>query len=205
MLGLIGAHRVGKSSLATHLAAKFGFKFIPVSISKMQKKYGFDSSNQSYDFEIRMEIQEHLLFEFKRLLELHISIPRLARIHLTRDVKPEPIFDRTPLDLIGYTLIHVSDQLTDQQSTWLLEYIDRCINLTNEYFTHVMLVQPGIPLVSDNTTSARASAGIIEHLNAVYLAYMVDPRVKSKTSILSREVLDMDERANYFKEHITNV
>lgn len=203
MIGLIGAHRVGKSTLAGYIAAKYRFKFIPVSISKMQHKHGFDSSNQSYDFQTRMEIQEYLLFEFRDLLYTHSTIPQTA--NMTRDVKPEPIFDRTPLDLIGYTLIHVTDQLTDEQSAWLLDYIDQCIKLTNEYFTHIMLVQPGIPLVSDNTTSARASAGIIEHLNAVYLAYMVDPRVKSKTSILPREILDMDERANYFKEHLTNV
>lgn len=203
MIGLIGAHRVGKSTLAGYIAAKYQFKFISVSIAKMQRKHGFDSSNQSYDFQTRMEIQEYLLFEFRDLLYLHSTMTQTA--NMTRDVKPEPIFDRTPLDLIGYTLIHVTDQLTDEQSAWLLDYIDQCIKLTNEYFTHIMLVQPGIPLVSDNTTSARASAGIIEHLNAVYLAYMVDPRVKSNTSILPREILDMDERANYFKEHLTDV
>lgn len=203
MIGLVGAHRVGKSSLATHIAALTRRKFIPVNIGQMQAKHGFKSSKQDYDFQTRMLIQECILDEFKSLLYTESTIPKSGG--MTREIKPEPIFDRTPLDLIGYTLIHVSDQLTDEQSAWLLDYINQCINLTNVYFTDIMLVQPGIPLVSDNTTSAKASAGIIEHLNAIYMAYMVDPRVKSNTAILPREILDMNERAKYYLERLSHV
>lgn len=198
MIGLVGAHRVGKSTLAKHIADRTGRKYVPVSISEMHKKYGYDSSRQDYPFETRMVIQEHLLQEFATRL---IIMPSMYRIIApTEYEEPKLVFDRTPIDLIGYTLIHVNDQLTDDQSQWLLKYIDRCIKLTNDHFDCVMLVQPGIPLVTENTTSAKASAGIIEHLNAIYTSYMIDPRVKSHTAILPREVLDLDDRANYFIE-----
>lgn len=195
MIGLVGAHRVGKSTLAKYLAEKTGRKYVPVSISDMQKKHGYDSSRQDYPFEIRMIIQEHLLKEFTEKLVIMPSMYKI--IALEHYQEPKLVFDRTPLDLIGYTLIHVNDQLTDEQSQWLLEYIERCIKLTNEYFDGVMLVQPGIPLVTDNTTSSKASAGIIEHLNAIYTSYMIDPRVRSSTAILPRDMLDLDDRANY--------
>ena len=205
MIGLLGAHRVGKSTLALTAAAAFNLKYIPVSISKMQEKHGFDSSNQSYSFEDRMMIQEHIYYEFQSLLSATAAgahFVQTANVRLTRDVPKVNgiIFDRTPLDLIGYTLIHVGDQLTENQSTWLLNYINGCIDLTNKYFTSVIQIQPGIPLVSADT-SAKASLGMIEHLNAIYMAYLLDPRVRIKRDLMPREITDLEDRLNFLKEN----
>lgn len=205
MIGLLGAHRVGKSTLALTAAANFDLKYIPVSISKMQEKHGFDSSDQSYPFGKRMIIQEHIYNDFETLLRATASgahFVQTAAVRLTRDIPKVNgiVFDRTPLDLIGYTLIHAGDQLTENQSKWLLDYIQRCIDLTNKYFKSIVQIQPGIPLVSAET-SAKASLGMIEHLNAIYMAYLLDPRVRVKRDLMPREITDIGERLNFLKEN----
>lgn len=205
MIGLLGAHRVGKSTLALTAAATFNLKYVPVSISKMQERHGFDSSDQSHPFEKRMFIQEHLYHDFESLLQASAAgaqFVQTAAMRITRDIPGYDgfVFDRTPLDLIGYTLIHVGDQLTESQSKWLLDYIQRCIDLTNKYFKSIVQIQPGIPLVSSDT-SAKASLGMIEHLNAIYMAYLLDPRVRIKRDLMPREITDMVDRLNFLKEN----
>lgn len=208
MIGLLGAHRVGKSTLALTAAATFNLKYVPVSISKMQEKHGFDSSDQSYPFGKRMIIQEHLYHDFERLLHTTSAGARFvqsvhkAALSLNKEEPKitEYIFDRTPLDLIGYTLIHAGDQLTERQSKWLLDYIQRCIDLTNKYFKSIVQIQPGIPLVSAET-SAKASLGMMEHLNAIYMAYLLDPRIRIRRDLMPREITDMVDRLNFLKEN----
>lgn len=183
-LGLVGAHRVGKTTLAKHAAGISYYHFVEVSISGMQKQRGFDSSNQDYDLSTRQEIQEGLLHDFEALLD---RVSRLNKLFIT---------DRTPLDLIGYALLHVGNSATAEQSAWILDYIQRCIKVTNKYYEKVVLVQPGVELVH-SSTSAAANYGVIEHLNAIYTAYLIDPRLACKRQIIPREVLNLNDRVHY--------
>ena len=58
MLGLLGSHRVGKSTLAKAFSESSGALNVQMNIGALQKELGYESSNQSYDFDTRMEIQE---------------------------------------------------------------------------------------------------------------------------------------------------
>ena len=182
--GLLGAHRVGKSTLAYEYALKHNYQYHPISISKLQAEIGFDSNNQSYDFDDRIKIQDHVL---KRLAENLEAIDNKGEYIIT---------DRCPLDLIGYTMIHVTEHVTEEQSEWLLQYIQKCIDLTNKHYYRVVLIQPGIPLVTENTTSAVARMGIIEHLNLIYLGISTDPRLRIKPTVFDRTLTDLKERLN---------
>lgn len=189
MNGFVGAHRVGKTTLCLSIP---GYNGVSVSISEMQKKHGFDSSKQDYPFDVRIEIQETCYNEFARLL-LEINKP-----HFKKD--PAVITDRTPLDLIGYTLIHVPENIDNAQQVWLRDYIEKCINLTNSFYSNIILIQPGIPLVNDNTTSAPCDSVMMERLNSIYLSYCIDNRVSANTFMMPRELTDLDERIQYVRE-----
>lgn len=194
MLGIVGAHRVGKSTLGRALEGTGSFRFYPISIGDMQAAAGYDSSNQTYDINTRIEIQEYLLSALEKKLHTIEYMPRTQEL---RKYKPV-VTDRTPIDLIGYMLVHVTDQLTPEQNDWLLDYIERCIIVTNKYYSELNLIQPGIQLIKDNNTSASAQAGFIEHLNAIYLAYMIDNRVQPHKHIMPRELVTMDGRVSWF-------
>ncbi|MEZ6841369.1 hypothetical protein ABVN80_14965 [Acinetobacter baumannii] len=82
-----------------------------------------------------MKIQEHMI---ARLEDLYVE-------HFMGESKLEPVItDRTPIDLMMYTLAAVTDGLSDEQSQRLEAYLNKCFEVQNKYFTGVMLVQPGI-------------------------------------------------------------
>lgn len=192
MLGLIGAHRVGKSTLMNSLD---GFDKVQISIGDMQKSIGYDSSKQDYSFKDRMIIQKRLLSLFKDKL---LRITHTTRV--IRSVSKVVVTDRTPLDLIGYTLNSFPENSTNEEQVWLRNYIQACIDLTNEFYTNIVLIQPGIPLVKDNDTSAECDPVFIERLNAIYLSYLMDNRVKPNTYAMPRDLTDLAERVQYIKE-----
>jgi hypothetical protein len=179
MLGLLGSHRVGKSTLAKAFAMKTGALNIEMNISKIQKEIGYDSSNQSYDFDTRMIIQEHVL---KRLEEIYAEYQG-----------EDAVCDRTPLDLVGYTMLAVSDSLSEAQGERLLRYIEDCITLTNKVFTAIVLVQPGIPL-SEAVTSAKSNLGLMEKLNLIYLGLITDERTTVPHFYIPKDMTNLDHR-----------
>ena len=187
-IGLTGAHRVGKSTLAEVLAKDTKAKYAPVGISDMQAAYGYDSSKQDYPWEERKKIQELLLGEFSnQLLGLRVY-------HVEPVNRPLKITDRTPLDLVGYAMWSFPDNATKEDTAWLENYIQLCIELTNRNYRGIALVQPGIPLVS-SPTSAPADAEMIETFNQCYLSLFLDPRLRIKKFIIPRELIDVDRRS----------
>ena len=187
-IGLTGAHRVGKSTLAEVLAKDIKAKYAPVGISAMQAAYGYDSSKQDYPWEERKKIQELLLREFSnQLLGLRVY-------HVDPVNSPLKITDRTPLDLVGYAMWSFPDNPTKEDNAWLENYIQLCIELTNRNYRGVALVQPGISLVS-SPTSAAADIEMIETLNQCYLSLFLDPRLRIKKFIIPRELIDVDRRS----------
>ena len=187
-IGLTGAHRVGKSTLAEVLAKDIKAEYTPVGISDMQAAYGYDSSKQDYPWEERKKIQELLLGEFSNQL-LGLRVYRAEP--LNRSLK---ITDRTPLDLVGYAMWSFPENPTEEDSAWLANYIKLCIELTNRNYRGIALVQPGIPLVS-SPTSAAADAEMIETFTQGYLSLFLDPRLRIKKFIIPRELIDVDRRS----------
>lgn len=179
MLGLVGAHRTGKTTLAEAYAKKSGATLVKMEISTLQKELGYDSSNQSYDFDTRMTIQEHLLQRFD---EIYSSIKGL-----------DAVCDRTPLDLIGYAMLAVTDDLSDAQSARLTQYVTDCVNLANERFTSLVLLQPGVPLTSSDT-SAKSVLALMEKLNLIYLGAFSDERLIVPHFYIPRAMLDINSR-----------
>lgn len=179
ILGLIGSHRTGKTTLAEAYAEKTGATLIKMDVGGLQRKLGFDSSNQSYDFDTRMDIQENLLGCFNTIY---------SEVRGT-----DAVVDRTPLDLIGYTMLAVKDDLSEAQSDRLTKYVQDCINLTNEHFTALVLVQPGIPLTTAET-SAKSSTALMEKLNLIYLGTITDERTIIPHFYIPRGMLKLEHR-----------
>lgn len=187
-IGLTGAHRVGKSTLAEVLAKDAKAKYAPVGISQMQAAYGYDSSKQDYPWEERKKIQELLLGEFSNQL-LGLRVYRVEPLN-----RPLKVTDRTPLDLVGYAMWSFPDDPTKEDIAWIENYIQQSIELTNRNYLGVALVQPGIPLVS-SPTSAPADIEMIETFNQCYLSLFLDPRLRVKKFIIPRELIDIDKRS----------
>lgn len=188
MIGLIGAHRVGKSYLVKELT-RGPFRELEVSISKWQKELGYDSSNMDYSWETRKDIQTALLHKFAEVLNDSRHKVIRAVVDTTKVIS-----ERTPLDLIGYAYLNAPPNPAESDMKWLYDYATKCIQLTNVYYDQVVLIQPGIEFIHDPKSASEDS---IEILNAHYQNVLMDSRLELMKFIMDRTVTDIRDRVAY--------
>lgn len=179
MLGLVGAHRVGKTTLARAYSEKTGIPFLQTNVGAIFAALGLDPA-QPYTFGERLDIQERILSEVDNVFAQYVG--------------ENIITDRTPIDMLAYTMAEATPLvLGEEEELRLKKYMDRCIEVANRRFSALVLVQPGIPLVAEEG-KAVASPGYIEHLSAMMLGLIVDERVKPAHFYLPRHLTDMEDR-----------
>jgi hypothetical protein len=179
MIGLCGAHRTGKTTLAKAYALKSGSTFLETSVSAINRELGFDLTRE-HTFAERLDHQEKILQRIDRIYGEHVG----------EDV----ITDRTPLDMISYTMAEaINNRVADEDQERFARYVRNCIDVTNRRFGILMLVQPGIPIV-DEEGKAAANAAYIEHLNSIILGFTVDERIRPIHFYIPRKMTGLKER-----------
>lgn len=173
-LGLVGAHRSGKTTLAEALALKMHWPLIKTQVSQVFKQ---------------AQLQPHQALDFATRLWIQTQIIDVARA----DWQAEHfITDRTPIDFMAYTLADIQGEtVVDIQA--LEDYLANCFETTNQIFTHLILLQPGIPLVYAPGKAALNKA-YIEHLNTLMLGLCHDQRLHCPRWIIKRHRLALEER-----------
>lgn len=188
MIGLCGPHRSGKTTLAREYAKNSDAKFLETRASVVFKDMGLDPA-KTYDFSTRMDVQEEILKRFEADYRKQIGGMSI-------------ITDRTPLDLLAYTLAEaVADNVEGQNEERLERYSYNCFRVLNNYFSIVMLVQPGLPLVAENGKAALNKA-YQEHLNAIILGLMVGEKTNVPAFFIPRSNLDLGERLDLLQRCI---
>lgn len=186
MLGLAGCHRCGKSTLAARYAQEHDAYFLQTSVTAFIQQAGYDPA-KTYDLPTRLKLQRFVL---DGLDASFANAPRGVPI----------VTDRTPLDLIAYTMADaVADQVPEHAQEEFARYIQDCINITNARFDRIILVQPGIPIVHAPGKGAPNKA-FMEHLNAILQGMTADERVLVPCYILPRATLDLDERVAFMRQ-----
>ncbi len=180
MIGFAGAHRTGKSSLARESARVLELPFVETSISEIFSKMGLDPATPM-DFKTRLMVQSVIL---KVLCE-----------NWSRETAGF-LSDRTPIDLLAYTMAEVRGDTLDYAAEVLLaQYARDCIAATNRYFSLIMLIQPGIPIVAA-PGKATLSLGYMEHLNTLMSGLLTRKDLTATAVFLRRDILDMQDRIN---------
>lgn len=132
-----------------------------------------------YQFATRMTIQEAVL---KRFAEQYSTMPRVF------------VADRTPIDLMAYTLADITREgMTAEDEERLSKYLLECVRLNNKYFSVIVVVQPGIPLV-DDPTKAPISNGYIEHIANLTAGLAVQESISAIHSYIPRATVDINRR-----------
>lgn len=178
-IGLCGAHRTGKTTLARAYAKRADMAFIETSTSAIFKELGFDPK-VDYDFATRLYIQ-------RKVLEgMNMAYCKADRLFIT---------DRTPIDALAYTLADVQRaNVTDGKLLAELERYQRdCFEVLNRHFAMIMVIQPGIPL-KDEEGKAPINVPYIEHLNFLVLGLTVSEAVKCRHFYIPRSLIDLESR-----------
>ena len=181
MIGLAGAHRTGKTTLAKRYAEEQGIPVVITTTAGVFAKHGL-SPKEDYDFETRLMLQWDILESLKS-----------AYSEIKGGVF---ITDRTPIDLMAYTLADVQRQtLNPSQEKELQKYLNACIDVANRHFSMILVIQPGIELVED-ATKATLSSGYIEHLNSLVMGITVSESIRAQHFYIPRLTSDIDDRVN---------
>ncbi|MDY6991021.1 MAG: AAA family ATPase [Pseudomonadota bacterium] len=173
-LGLIGAHRCGKTTLAEALALRMHWPLIKTQVSQVFKQAQLQP-HQPLDFATRLRIQTQIL---------HTARENWQAEHF--------VTDRTPIDFMAYTLADIHGKTVVDMHA-LEEYLVDCFETINQIFTHLILLQPGIPLVYAPGKAALNKA-YIEHLNTLMLGLCHDQRLHCPSRIIKRQILSLEER-----------
>jgi len=179
-IGLCGAHRTGKTTLAKALSIQFNLSFVKTSATSIFEKLGLDPKD-NLCFVDRFKVQLAILDEFNSTWSSCDS---------------SYVSDRTPLDLLAYFLADIrgDTSVTDDQLSY---YMEACFDACNKHFSNLIVVQPGIPLVYEPGKAA-INIGYIEHLNAIVtgLLYQLPPSFRGKL-IIPRTSLSIEDRVEF--------
>jgi hypothetical protein len=185
-LGLCGAHRTGKTTLAIAIADQLNIPFIRTTTSQVFANLGLDPA-EPMDFQTRLFVQNHVLD---------------AAEQIWQNSATNFISDRTPIDMIAYTLGDIQGK-TEVDFELLSKYINRCFASTNRFFQNLAIIQPGIPLVYEQGKAA-LNAAYIEHINILVIGLCSDRRLKTNVFCNARNAIELETRIlnilEYFRE-----
>lgn len=190
MIGLLGSHRIGKTTLArSFCAGNQMYDFMPTTTSQVFKDLGFNPK-QKLDITQRIFVQEEVL---RRADEMYSEMDGYA------------VLDRTPLDYAMYMLSEcLPSGLDEQSSNAVLDYVQKCFDVTNRHFSTIVLVQPGID-APDEEGKAKIVPAYQEHLNSIALGLLMDERVSIFKAVIPRDVLSLDERTGSLESIVKRI
>lgn len=191
-IALTGAHRVGKSTLAKALAKERDYTFVPSPMARVYEELGLPVGKLGLGFEDRMRVQE-------KALDYHVQAIRGVVGSLW-------VSDRSSLDMAAYTLLDAcADPSYDHDR--VAAYVDRCFKVANMHYGVVVLIQPGIPYVSE-PGKPPANISLQETFNLVLWGMAQDNRLECRSGFLKRDVLAVQERLEclgYLVDHMTSL
>lgn len=130
IIGLAGAHRCGKSTLARILSDELNIKLFETNTADVAKAMGVNAVGS-------LTLSERLNFQ-QKLLAHHISALKSRDICIT---------DRTPLDMASYMLCeigmnHLNERENDELDARIVDYLELCVEATAKYYTGVLCLCP---------------------------------------------------------------
>lgn len=186
-VGLSGAHRVGKTTLAKACEKDLGLVYIDTDVGAVFKNWRL-SPKTNYQFEARMALQWHILNHVAEKYEAAGDRPFIT--------------DRTPIDLLAYTLFEVDrDNVKGELETDLQAYEKACFDVLNHFFNVVVIVQPGIAL-TDADTSAQSNVSFMNTINTLASGLTLNEKMMVQATYIPKHILDLNQRVRAVEESI---
>jgi predicted ATPase len=180
MIGLTGAQGTGKTTLAKRYSEIAKIPFAATSTRGVFARLGYDPK-VDYPLGIRLDIQRHILDALKATY---------------REAGHRFITDRTPIDLMAYTLADVQRaNMTPKDEAVLAAYMRDCFAVLNSYFSTLLILQPGIPIVEE-PGRAPMSFGYTAHISALIFGLTVCEKVEAVHYFIPSAITDLDRRVD---------
>jgi len=185
-IGICGVHRTGKTTLAKALAKELSMTFLPINTSKIFENSHLDPA-EPMDFRTRLWIQQQILSYACNVWAIGDSF----------------ICDRTPIDMMAYTLAEVQGHTLDKELEFeLAEYLWDCQSATQQYFGYLFLVSPAIP-ITKASGKASLSRGYIEHIHRLCIGFFNEEDLMLCGSRLPRSLTDLSDRVRFIADFVS--
>lgn len=188
LIGFCGAHRVGKTTLAMHVANASNIMFIKTSVSILNIWKDFNIKPDNYfTFAERIELQYYILDYFEEIIQKY----------------EYGVFDRTPMDLIGYLLANIDSTCSGLFNQRTKIFIDKCVKLT-EKFDKIFFVYPKLDYIPEENKSNKTfiSEPYIRSVSNNILSECIRNLDKNKFVIVPEQCIKIKDRTNFVLQHI---
>lgn len=191
-IGISGAHRTGKSVLATTL-----------SQSEFAKKYNirlFETNVQNYSI-WNLTCRSSDYYTFAERIEIQTEILTILEDSLNKYRDVNFISDRTPLDILAYLLANIDHTTSKFFDTKTNILISNVIELIKNHFTHIFIILPGInPLldtekVGKTYNSLAYQEAITNQVIGIFYRYLRNFNIKME--IIPKHLLNISDRVDY--------
>lgn len=183
MIGIVGAHRTGKTTLAQALSKEYGIPFHKTDVKGIMEEIGIDPAADlpfPERYKVQVCILDGLLASYQEGMSIYEGQPFLV--------------DRTPFDALGYLRTEIlRTTVTPEVHADLDRYEEICFTTANHIFQGLIFVQPGIPLVAE-PGKAPANRHYQAHVSALMYDSVTDPRNRTSTLILPLQPHDIQSR-----------
>jgi len=185
LIGISGVHGTGKTTLARLAAEELNGAFVPTSTSDVFRKMGFDPA-KPMSFEDRLAVQEEVL----KVLSLQWG-EAAGQIAFT---------DRTPFDLIAYTLADVDSyaDVSDQVSYQVDGYISRCVRAYREHF-HQVAITPNVLLAAPGETE-KLRANLASPYRAKFHRLLLGSMIAADVEPAKLTSIDLHDRVEALRQ-----
>ena len=191
-IGLVGAHRTGKTTTAMVAAKQLGLKFVPIETSGVAKamNHSFNDPCIIKQMGFQMRVLEHAMEEYdKAKTEFFIT-------------------DRTPIDMLAYAYVNLNEsniknsevgsEMIDEMYS---QYAKCCYDTLNCYFGNLFYVQPGIPIKPEEG-KGHPSAAYMDHLSAIMGGLLIPVMPPIIVHAWPREVTGLVQRVSMIKQRL---
>ncbi|NJK35477.1 MAG: AAA family ATPase [Oscillatoriales cyanobacterium SM2_2_1] len=179
-IGFCGAHRTGKTTLAAEVSTYLGVPFVRTSTSLVFRRAGLDPADP-LTIAQRLDIQQQVLTT---------AIAQWQPMGSSLFVS-----DRTPVDMGAYLLADIQGQ-TEVEADAVTQYVTTVVAATNDYFRHLFLIPPAIPLVLEAGKAALNSAYML-HLHYLILGLCGERQLRDRVHVLPLELTDLGQRRDW--------
>lgn len=192
VIGLAGAHRTGKTTLANVFADASGAHVCTTSTSSVLKRLGIDPT-ADIPFSKRLECQREILMQMDRDIESALNLAHSEGGDIL-------IVDRTPVDALAYLIADVS-RATDADEGAVRSYIALCRAVLVKHFSGLLQIQPGITFVPEEGKAGNNPI-YAEHLNALITGASSMIGMPVAAAQMKRDCLDIEERVKVLAKFV---
>lgn len=188
LIGFCGAHRTGKTTLARGLAETLGLPLLDIGTRAVFAEMGLSPSAALSPAE-RLAVQGQILV---RATAVYQSAAETGGV-----------CDRTPLDMMAYFLADMGPGVAENAGivAAVQQYVAHCLALTNEFFSDIVVVQPGIAYAAD-AAAGNPDPVYVDHLAALMLGIAIDERVAAHVHVLPKSCTGLEARHAWLQQNL---